>query len=94
MSNVEHVRSSSDLFNSNGNLFSTSPPPVPNYFPPPISSPKALVHRWQVTETELGRGAFGQVFMGMNSDTGELIAVKRVKIEGTSEEQEQVKIQF
>src|SRR3990167_7464117 len=42
--------------------------------------PKLLVARWQITETELGHGAFGKVFLGMNSDTGELIAVKQVNI--------------
>ena len=34
---------------------------------------------WQKGEL-LGSGAFGQVFMGMNLDTGELMAVKRVSL--------------
>ena len=52
--------------------------------------PKQLVKNWQVTETELGHGAFGSVFLGMNSDTGELIAVKRVNIETSDKDQAQV----
>ena len=76
-------RSSSDLFS-----FASSPGNAA--MAPFTASPKQLVKRWQVTETELGRGAFGKVFLGMNSDTGELIAVKRVDIEGTDAEQEQV----
>lgn len=30
----------------------------------------------------LGVGAFGKVFMGLNLDTGELIAVKQISLEG------------
>ncbi|KEH43905.1 MAP kinase kinase kinase [Medicago truncatula] len=44
-----------------------SPPP-----PPPI--------RWRKGEL-IGSGAFGRVYMGMNLDSGELIAVKQVLIE-------------
>jgi serine/threonine protein kinase len=36
----------------------------------------------------IGKGSFGKVYMAMNSATGELIAVKQVKL-STSEEQEQ-----
>ncbi|CAJ2630303.1 unnamed protein product [Trifolium pratense] len=47
-----------------------SPPPPPP--PPPI--------RWRKGEL-IGSGAFGRVYMGMNLDSGELIAVKQVLIE-------------
>ncbi|KAI5400936.1 Mitogen-activated protein kinase kinase kinase 3, variant 2 [Lathyrus oleraceus] len=46
-----------------------SPPPPP---PPHI--------RWRKGEL-IGSGAFGRVYMGMNLDSGELIAVKQVLIE-------------
>ena len=62
-------------------------PPSPSPMLSPNLPIKQLVHRWQITETELGRGAFGQVFLGMNSDTGELIAVKRVELGGSDAEQ-------
>jgi hypothetical protein len=35
--------------------------------------------RWRKGEM-IGLGAFGQVFMGMNLDSGELLAVKEVRI--------------
>ena len=38
----------------------------------------------------IGKGSFGKVFMGMNAATGELIAVKQVRIK-TDEEQTQVR---
>lgn len=40
--------------------------------------------RWQRGEV-LGQGAFGKVYMGMNLDTGELMAVKHVDAEVCSE---------
>lgn len=38
----------------------------------------------------IGKGSFGKVYMGMNAATGELIAVKQVRIK-TTEEQDQAK---
>lgn len=35
--------------------------------------------RWQRGEL-IGAGAFGRVYIGMNEDTGELLAVKQVMI--------------
>lgn len=45
------------------------PPAVPENDAPPI--------RWRKGEL-IGSGAFGRVYMGMNLDSGELIAVKQV----------------
>jgi hypothetical protein len=42
---------------------------------PPPSSPPPI--RWRKGEL-IGSGAFGRVYMGMNLDSGELIAVKQV----------------
>ena len=47
----------------------SSPPPPPT--PPPI--------RWRKGEL-IGCGAFGRVYMGMNLDSGELLAVKQVAL--------------
>lgn len=50
-----------------------------------VTSPNAIkskakrVIRWQKGEL-LGEGGFGKVFLGMHTDTGELIAVKQVTI--------------
>ena len=41
--------------------------------------------RWQRGEL-LGTGAFGRVFLGLNEDTGELLAVKEVLLSGTTME--------
>ena len=41
----------------------------------------ATAIRWQKGGV-LGVGAFGKVFMGLNLDTGELIAVKQISLEG------------
>lgn len=47
--------------------------------PPPqsVNSPTAPTIRWRKGEM-IGCGAFGQVYMGMNLDSGELLAVKQV----------------
>lgn len=47
--------------------------------PPPqsVKSPTAPTIRWRKGEM-IGCGAFGQVYMGMNLDSGELLAVKQV----------------
>lgn len=49
--------------------------------PPPhsVNSPTAPTIRWRKGEM-IGCGAFGQVYMGMNLDSGELLAVKQVLI--------------
>ncbi|OVA06674.1 Protein kinase domain [Macleaya cordata] len=56
-------------------LFSKASPPML----PPI--PKEIPHsiRWRKGEL-IGCGAFGRVYMGMNLDSGELLAVKQVLI--------------
>ncbi len=41
--------------------------------------------RWQRGEL-LGTGAFGRVFLGLNEDTGELLAVKEVALSGSTME--------
>ncbi|KAG9152198.1 hypothetical protein Leryth_016394 [Lithospermum erythrorhizon] len=46
--------------------------------PPPLMEPKPAI-RWRKGEL-IGCGAFGQVYMGMNLDSGELLAVKQVLI--------------
>ncbi|KAF8392436.1 hypothetical protein HHK36_022778 [Tetracentron sinense] len=56
-------------------LFSRSPPPAL----PPIVKENAHQIRWRRGEL-IGCGAFGRVYMGMNLDSGELIAVKQVLI--------------
>ena len=48
---------------------SSPPPPTAADTPPPISWRKGQL---------IGRGAFGTVYMGMNLDSGELLAVKQV----------------
>ncbi|KAL0005917.1 hypothetical protein SO802_013478 [Lithocarpus litseifolius] len=55
----------------------SSPPPPPP--PPPI--------RWRKGEL-IGCGAFGRVYMGMNLDSGELLAVKQVLIAENSASKE------
>ncbi|KAJ1417114.1 Serine/threonine-protein kinase, active site [Sesbania bispinosa] len=50
-------------------------PPVPKDTAPPI--------RWRKGEL-IGCGAFGQVYVGMNLDSGELLAVKQVLIAASS----------
>ncbi|KAL4637039.1 hypothetical protein ACB092_03G051900 [Castanea dentata] len=57
-------------------LSSPPPPPPP---PPPI--------RWRKGEL-IGCGAFGRVYMGMNLDSGELLAVKQVLIAENSASKE------
>ena len=56
-------------------VFSKPSPPSP----PPPSFPKnaAPPIRWRKGEL-IGCGAFGQVYVGMNLDSGELLAVKQV----------------
>ncbi|XP_063941086.1 mitogen-activated protein kinase kinase kinase NPK1 isoform X2 [Daucus carota subsp. sativus] len=55
-------------------MFSKLSPP-----PQPLNSPTAPTIRWRKGEM-IGCGAFGQVYMGMNLDSGELLAVKQVLI--------------
>ena len=52
------------------------PPPV-RALPPPPPKDEAPPIRWRKGEL-IGCGAFGRVYMGMNLDSGELIAVKQV----------------
>uniref|UniRef100_A0A1J3JQL1 mitogen-activated protein kinase kinase kinase n=1 Tax=Noccaea caerulescens TaxID=107243 RepID=A0A1J3JQL1_NOCCA len=55
-----------------------SPPPLP---PPPPNATVTMKPpiRWRRGQL-IGRGAFGTVYMGMNLDSGELLAVKQVLI--------------
>ena len=45
---------------------------------PPVKKRDAPPIRWQRGEL-IGCGAFGRVYMGMNLDSGELLAVKQVR---------------
>eukprot|EP01028_Stygiella_incarcerata_P006944 TRINITY_DN2833_c0_g1_i1.p1 TRINITY_DN2833_c0_g1~~TRINITY_DN2833_c0_g1_i1.p1 ORF type:complete len:1467 (-),score=347.38 TRINITY_DN2833_c0_g1_i1:173-4573(-) len=58
--------------------------------PLPDQPPSAGVRKWRLGEF-LGRGAYGSVYLGMNSETGELIAVKRVAVSEKDEKSEQLK---
>ncbi|KAL7214278.1 hypothetical protein ACSBR1_026650 [Camellia fascicularis] len=61
-------------------VFSKPPPPSPSPSPP-IDTPPI---RWRKGEL-IGFGAFGRVYMWMNLDSGELLAVKQAKyIDGNS----------
>ncbi|KAL7259511.1 hypothetical protein ACSBR1_005409 [Camellia fascicularis] len=68
-------------------VFSKPPPPSPS---PPIDTPPI---RWRKGEL-IGCGAFGRVYMGMNLDSGELLAVKQVLIasNGASKEKAQAHV--
>ncbi|XP_065853317.1 mitogen-activated protein kinase kinase kinase ANP1-like isoform X2 [Euphorbia lathyris] len=68
----------------------TSPSPPP---PPPPSLPMAPPVRYRKGEL-IGCGAFGHVYMGMNLDSGELLAIKQVLIavNGASREKAQAHI--
>ncbi|XP_016464976.1 mitogen-activated protein kinase kinase kinase NPK1-like [Nicotiana tabacum] len=75
----------------NSRVFSKLSPP-----PPALPSPKAVKDggdaaprpiRWRKGEM-IGCGAFGQVYMGMNLDSGELLAVKQVLIAANSASKE------
>ncbi|XVF06103.1 hypothetical protein REPUB_Repub06bG0019200 [Reevesia pubescens] len=59
--------------------FSKPSSPSPSHPPPPI--------RWRKGEL-IGSGAFGRVYMGMNLDSGELLAVKEVLIAANSASKE------
>ena len=68
----------------NSRVFSKLSPP-PRALPSPTAAVKdggdaaTLPIRWRKGEM-IGCGAFGQVYMGMNLDSGELLAVKQVFI--------------
>ncbi|XP_075657165.1 mitogen-activated protein kinase kinase kinase ANP1-like [Castanea sativa] len=55
--------------------------------PPPPPPPPPLPIRWRKGEL-IGCGAFGRVYMGMNLDSGELLAVKQVLIAENSASKE------
>ncbi|KAG1364045.1 putative Mitogen-activated protein kinase kinase kinase ANP1 [Cocos nucifera] len=57
-------------------------PPLPPG-PPIVAEDSAPPIRWRKGEL-IDRGAFGQVYMGMNLDSGELLAVKQVLIGNNS----------
>lgn len=54
---------------------------------PPIPKDEAPSIRWRKGEL-IGCGAFGRVYMGMNLDSGELLAVKQVSIAANSASKE------
>ncbi|XP_058112174.1 mitogen-activated protein kinase kinase kinase NPK1 [Magnolia sinica] len=60
-----------------------APPPLPSPSPPPSHSPLKKdcgpPIRWLKGEL-IGCGAYGRVYMGMNQDSGELLAIKQVSI--------------
>ncbi|CAN6482412.1 unnamed protein product [Victoria cruziana] len=58
-------------------LLQRSPPQLPP--PRPLPEDAAPPIRWRKGET-IGCGAYGRVYMGMNLDSGELLAVKQVLI--------------
>ncbi|RVX21790.1 Mitogen-activated protein kinase kinase kinase 3 [Vitis vinifera] len=54
---------------------------------PPIPKDEAPSIRWRKGEL-IGCGAFGRVYMGMNLDSGELLAIKQVSIAANSASKE------
>ncbi|XP_054800903.1 mitogen-activated protein kinase kinase kinase NPK1 [Prosopis cineraria] len=54
---------------------------------PPITKESSPMIRWRKGEL-IGCGAFGRVYMGMNLDSGELLAVKQVLIAASSASKE------
>ncbi|KAM7257751.1 hypothetical protein ACFE04_013492 [Oxalis oulophora] len=65
----------------------TKPPTLPAILPPKKDDAPPI--RWRKGEL-IGCGAFGRVYMGMNLDSGELLAVKQVSIAaGASKEKTQ-----
>ncbi|KAF9677567.1 hypothetical protein SADUNF_Sadunf08G0121200 [Salix dunnii] len=63
-----------------------SKPSIPS-LPPPSKKDDAPPIRWRKGEL-IGCGAFGRVYMGMNLDSGELLAVKQVSIAASSASKE------
>ncbi|KAJ6430015.1 hypothetical protein OIU84_021430 [Salix udensis] len=63
-----------------------SRPSIPS-LPPPSKKDDAPPIRWRKGEL-IGCGAFGRVYMGMNLDSGELLAVKQVSIAASSASKE------
>ncbi|KAK7284349.1 hypothetical protein RJT34_19094 [Clitoria ternatea] len=68
----------------NSRVFSKPSPPSPSI--PKDSAPPI---RWRKGEL-IGCGAFGQVYVGMNLDSGELLAVKQVLIAASSASKEKL----
>ncbi|KAG2272981.1 hypothetical protein Bca52824_067536 [Brassica carinata] len=67
----------SSIRSSRIGLFSKTPPGLPA--PPRKEEAAAPSIRWRKGEL-IGCGAFGRVYMGMNLDSGELLAIKQVLI--------------
>ncbi|KAJ6903427.1 mitogen-activated protein kinase kinase kinase NPK1-like isoform X4 [Populus alba x Populus x berolinensis] len=61
-------------------------PSIPS-LPPPSKKEDAPLIRWRKGEL-IGCGAFGRVYMGMNLDSGELLAIKQVSIAASSASKE------
>jgi len=81
-SNGEQKINSLDSVSENGGLGSGKGPRG-------SVTPKEKKIEWKKGEL-IGKGSFGKVYMGMNAATGELIAVKQVRLK-TTEEQDQAK---
>ncbi|KAJ8766274.1 hypothetical protein K2173_022333 [Erythroxylum novogranatense] len=62
-------------------------PPMARALPPPSKKEEVPSIRWRKGEL-IGSGAFGRVYMGMNLDSGELLAVKQVLIAANSASKE------
>uniref|UniRef100_A0A5B7A3B2 mitogen-activated protein kinase kinase kinase n=1 Tax=Davidia involucrata TaxID=16924 RepID=A0A5B7A3B2_DAVIN len=58
---------------------------------PTIAKDNAPQIRWRKGEL-IGCGAFGRVYMGMNLDSGELLAVKQVSIAANSASKEKAQV--
>ncbi|CAN0856640.1 Mitogen-activated protein kinase kinase kinase NPK1 [Linum grandiflorum] len=73
----------SSIRKSRNGLFAKPPPALP----PPCRKDDGPPIRWRKGEL-IGSGAFGRVYMGMNLDSGELLAVKQVLIAANSASKE------
>ncbi|XP_015875145.2 mitogen-activated protein kinase kinase kinase ANP1 isoform X1 [Ziziphus jujuba] len=65
----------------------SSPLAPPSPSPPPMAKDNTPPIRWRKGEL-IGCGAFGRVYMGMNLDSGELLAVKQVLIAANTDSKE------
>lgn len=92
---VEKIGSS--IRKSRIGLFSKPPPVRALPPPPPPTKPQKKDEsppiRWRKGEL-IGCGAFGRVYMGMNLDSGELLAVKQVLVAANSASKEKTQAQI
>jgi serine/threonine protein kinase len=78
----------SSIRSSRIGLFSKPPPGLPA--PRKEEAPSI---RWRKGEL-IGCGAFGRVYMGMNLDSGELLAIKQVLIAPSSASKEKTQVSY